>query len=98
MSVRESTTQEVKNALQLNLKELQTNIEKYNQTMENGISNIDKSMNGYSLQMQQHLYDFQQKKRRLFQFDGAKNIFFWLGQATNIGTLILLVYFLFFRR
>ncbi|MDD4165373.1 MAG: hypothetical protein PHD66_09280 [Eubacteriales bacterium] len=47
--------------------------------------------------MVSQLNDFEDRKRRFFMFDGAKNVFFWISQAVGILSFGLLVYFLFFK-
>ncbi|MEG0900306.1 MAG: hypothetical protein RSF40_11435 [Oscillospiraceae bacterium] len=84
--IQAECSKEVKNALQSNIRALQTNGAEYEKTVTSVLS-----------RMKSHLRDFESSKRQFFQFDGAKNFFFWASQAVSFGTLGLLVYVLFFR-
>lgn len=67
------------------------------QVIKTSTEELDNSMKNINAKMSEHVNDFEIKKRRLFQFDGFKNALFWVGQATNIGSLGLLIYFLFVK-
>jgi len=47
--------------------------------------------------MKERLATFENQKNRLFEFDNIRTALFWAGCVGNIGTLFLLIYFLFFR-
>lgn len=87
MSVEESATKEIKNALNDNLEELQTHINQYKKAMDN----MNKAM-------EWHLRNFVKQKNRFFNLNETKTICFWIGQAANIITLGLLVYTFFLMR
>lgn len=96
-NIKAECSKEVKNALQGNIRALQTNVAEYEKRIDELISKTDEQMKEVNDKMQKHLWDFEEKKRKFFHFDSAKNIFFWASQAVSFGTLGLLVYFLFFR-
>lgn len=96
-NIKAECSKEIKNALQGNIRALQTNVAEYEKRINELISKTDEQMKEVNDKMQKHLWDFEEKKRKFFHFDSAKNIFFWSSQAVSFGTLGLLVYFLFFR-
>ena len=95
--IQAECSQEVKNALQGNIRAIQTNVAEYEKRIDELISKTDEQMKEVNDKMQSNLYDFENKKRQFFKMDGAKNVLFWIGQFTNIGSLGLLLYYIFAR-
>jgi len=47
--------------------------------------------------MSQRLETFEDQKKRLFAFDNIRTALFWAGCISNFVTMLLLLYFLFFK-
>lgn len=93
--ITESCNQEIKTALQGNLKALQEHISQHEKSLSAYIEKTDKKMKKLNEVMKNHLFDFEEKKRKFFQFDSIKSFLFWTSQVVSIVTLILLLYFCF---
>lgn len=78
--LRESTVQEVKNALQANIEAIQRAIE-----------GIEKQSNTFVEIMEQKVQDLENSKNKFFKYEGKKIYLFWAGIVCNIGTFILLL-------
>lgn len=78
--LRESTVQEVKNALQANIEAIQRAIE-----------GIEKQSNTFVEIMEQKVQDLENSKNKFFKYEGKKIYLFWAGIVCNIGTFILLI-------
>ena len=84
--VRENTIQEVREALQANIEAIQRAtklLEKQSDTLTNV--------------MKQKVRELENIKNSFFQFEGFKMYLFWGGLASNILTLIILGYSIFFK-
>ena len=42
-------------------------------------------------QLKKQVDEVEQARRRLFHFDGVKNVLFWIGMAANIATCVLMI-------
>lgn len=84
--VRLDTSREVEIALR-------GNIDAINETV--GVMNA-KSEEINKL-MEQKIRDLENSKNSFFKYEGKKIYLFWFGMLSNIGTLLLLLYFLFLK-
>jgi hypothetical protein len=86
MSVREATVKTVEEALKDNLAALSSTTKRIAEYEKAAIETMKKRVEA-----------FEGQKRRFFAFDSVRITLFWIGCITNAGTLLLLIYFLFFR-
>lgn len=84
--VSESTVQEVKNALQANIEAIQK-----------AIKALEKQSDTLTSVMKQKVQELEESKNSFFKYEGVKLYLFWAGLTSNVVTLVLLVYFLFFK-
>jgi putative cell wall-binding protein len=85
-SVKSETAEKVDIALKENIKKLDHATQKlvdYNEKIKT--------------RMEKSLGDFQEKQRKLFEFDDVRSFLFWIGIFFNILTFVLLLYFCFFK-
>ena len=81
--VRESTIQEVKSVLQVNLEAIQRETKA-----------LEKETDAMVGVMKKKVQELENSKNSFFKYEGKKMYLFWAGMGCNIITLILLVSFL----
>lgn len=84
--VRENTVQEVKKALQANIEAIQR-----------ATKALEKQSDTLTAVMKQKVRELEDSKNSFFKYEGKKIYLFWAGMACNIGTLLLLVYYVFIK-
>ena len=84
--VKENTVQEVRKALQANIEAIQR-----------ATKALEKQSDVLTATMRQKVNELEAGKDSFFKYEGAKLYLFWVGLASNVVTLVLLVYFLFFK-
>lgn len=65
-NIKAECSKEIKNALQGNIRALQTNVAEYEKRINELISKTDEQMKEVNDKMQKHLWDFEEKKRKFF--------------------------------
>jgi hypothetical protein len=93
--IREECTREIQSALESNLEALQEHIAEQDKSMNDLNENTDKQVKIFGDVMQKHLWEFEAKKNRFFEFDGARSFLFWVGQVLSVLSFFLLLYFVF---
>ena len=84
--VRESTVQEVKKALQANI-----------EAVQRATKALEKQSDTLTSVMKQKVRELEESKNSFFRYEGLKIYLFWGGMVCNIGTFLIVLYYLFVK-
>lgn len=84
--VRESTVQEVKKALQANI-----------EAVQKATKALEKQSDTLTSVMKQKVRELEESKNSFFRYEGLKIYLFWGGMVCNIGTFLIVLYYLFVK-
>ena len=85
-SLRESTVQEVKKALQANI-----------EAVQKATKALEKQSDTLTSVMKQKVRELEESKNSFFRYEGLKIYLFWGGMVCNIGTFLIVLYYLFVK-